>query len=143
MISSSVQDTNTLARDFLETLDPGAVVALVGDLGSGKTTFVQGVGEALEIEEPVTSPTFVLWRQYETENERFRVLHHFDLYRLESEQEVYDLGMQDVFSQTDGLVLVEWADKFVSVFPERTIWLRFRYIGEERREIEREKGVLL
>jgi len=135
MISSSVQDTNRFAQELLESLNPGDVVALVGDLGSGKTTFVQGIAAALGIEEPVTSPTFVLWRQYETKHDVFRFLHHLDLYRLESEREVHGLGIQDIFSQSDGLVLVEWADKFASVFPERTIWLRFRYVDEERREI--------
>lgn len=140
MISSSAKDTIIFAQEFLETVPSGVVVALVGDLGSGKTTFVQGIANALGIEEPVTSPTFVLWHQYETKNERFPLLHHLDLYRLESENEVLGLGLQELFSQPDGLVIVEWADKFESLFPEKTVWVTFRYVDEETREIEIENA---
>lgn len=140
MISSSVNDTSTFAHKFLETLNPGDVVALIGDLGAGKTTFVQGIAHALGIEEPVTSPTFVLWRQYETQHEQFNFLHHFDLYRLESEKEVFDLGLQELFSQPDGLIIVEWADKFERLFPQETVWLTFKYIDDETREIKIENA---
>lgn len=140
MISSSAKDTITYAQEFLETVTSGIIVALVGDLGSGKTTFVQGIAGALGVVEPVTSPTFVLWHQYETKNGSFPFLHHLDLYRLESEKEVFDLGLQELFSQPDGLVIVEWADKFESLFPEQTVWVTFRYVDEETREIEIENA---
>lgn len=140
MISSSAKDTITFAQEFLGTVAPGGVVALIGDLGAGKTTFVQGIAHALGIEEPVTSPTFVLWRQYETQHEQFNFLHHFDLYRLESEKEVFDLGLQELFSQPDGLIIVEWADKFERLFPQETVWLTFKYIDDETREIKIENA---
>lgn len=134
VISTSLQDTFEIAQDLTKNMHVGDVYGLVGDLGAGKTAFVQGVASALGVEESVTSPTFVLWRQYQTKHPHIQQLHHLDLYRLESDTEVNDLGLQDIFNLTDGIVLIEWADKYPQILPEKTIWMTCRYIDENTRE---------
>ena len=106
--------------DFARKLSSGTVLALVGDLGMGKTHFAKGLLRGLESEEVVTSPTFALLQEYQ--GARLPVF-HFDLYRLESAEEVLRLGWDD-YLEEDGVVIAEWADLFPELFPEETIWLR-------------------
>ena len=111
--TSSVEETISFARTFGASLRRGDVVALSGDLGSGKTQFVKGACEAFGVREPVTSPTFVLLNRYSgmDEDGRELLLFHFDLYRVRSIAEVYDLGYEEFF-RGDGVCFIEWADLF-------------------------------
>ena len=106
--------------EFAQKLSSGTVLALVGGLGMGKTHFAKGLLRGLESEEVVTSPTFALLQEYQ--GARLPVF-HFDLYRLESAEEVLRLGWDD-YLEEDGIVIAEWADLFPELFPEETIWLR-------------------
>jgi tRNA threonylcarbamoyladenosine biosynthesis protein TsaE len=115
------------AAEFAQTLSSGAVIALVGDLGMGKTHFTKGLLQGLGSEEVVTSPTFSLLQEYH--GGRLPVF-HFDLYRLQNEEEVLRLGWDDYLDE-DGLVVVEWANLFPELFPAGTIWL----------EIEKQENV--
>ncbi|MGB2867993.1 MAG: tRNA (adenosine(37)-N6)-threonylcarbamoyltransferase complex ATPase subunit type 1 TsaE [Bacteroidota bacterium] len=111
--TSSVEETISFARTFGASLRRGDVVALSGDLGSGKTQFVKGACEAFRVREPVTSPTFVLLNRYSGRDKDGRelLLFHFDLYRVRSIAEVYDLGYEEFF-RGDGVCFIEWADLF-------------------------------
>ena len=131
--TNSAQETRKLAASLVLDLKPGAVLALVGDLGSGKTSFVQGLAEGLNISEkiPVSSPTFVLIHEYPGGR---LPLYHFDFYRLEKKEEAFGLGLEEYF-EGDGITVVEWADRFKELFPETTQWVHFKIIGEEKREI--------
>lgn len=96
-----------------ERLQPGLFIALLGDLGAGKTSLSQAIAHGLGITEPVLSPTFTLMNQYEG-----RVnLYHLDLYRLDDAEQVWELGWEEIV-EGDGVCLVEWADKFPSVWPD-------------------------
>ena len=106
------QDTDALAAALAPLLQPGDIVLLDGDLGAGKTRFVQGVAAALGIREPVTSPTFTIHVVYQGE----LPINHFDLYRLDSEDELDDIGYWEVL-EGDGASFVEWADKFPDSAP--------------------------
>lgn len=100
-------------------LQAGAVVALNGDLGAGKTHFCKGLVVGLGAREEVTSPTFSLVQEYLSG----RVpIYHFDFYRLESTNELISLGWDDYLDE-EGVILAEWADKFPEVFPDNTIWI--------------------
>ena len=88
MILNSANQTKEFAKDFLAQLNGRSVIALEGSLGAGKTTFVQGLAESLGIKKRVLSPTFVFLRSYKLENQPFRIFHHFDLYRCQSERDV-------------------------------------------------------
>lgn len=126
-------DMHEFAKEFLDELSTTSFVFLNGDLGSGKTTFVKGIGEALGIEEEITSPTFVLIKEYLTGKERIREdirkIFHLDVYRLETIEELVDLGIEDLVEEPGVLVLVEWADKFEDFFSgfDRSITLDFSY----------------
>ena len=118
-ISNSPEATAELATKLAAVIKPGTIICLEGDLGAGKTLFVQNLAKALVIEENVTSPTFNLMNTYEGK----MVMYHFDLYRLEQEYELEDIGFYDYISDGDGLVVIEWADKFCDCLPDDYILL--------------------
>lgn len=120
VVSHSVADTHKLARHLLKQLPTRTVLALHGDLGGGKTCFVQGMAEALGIDRPVTSPTFTLVHEYRGT----RPLVHVDLYRIHGTDDALMLGLEEYF-EAEGITAVEWADRAMDLFPPETIHLYF------------------
>ena len=114
-------------------LKPGDFIALIGELGSGKTRFVQGVAAGLQVgtERPVTSPTYSLLHIH---NGRLP-LYHFDLYRLSGDEDVEQLGFSEYF-YGDGVSLVEWADRLHMEMPAERLTINFSYLGEDERRID-------
>ncbi len=113
-----------------ERLEAGAVIAMEGDLGAGKTTLTRAIAKGLEIEDEITSPTFTIIHEYE---EGRLPLYHFDVYRLEDEYEFHELGYEEYF-YGEGVSVVEWADKIREFLPENTIFVKIEYgPGEEER----------
>ena len=110
-------------------------MGLVGDLGSGKTTFVQGLAMGLGIKERLISPTFILLREYQKPSGGN--LYNVDLYRLEqvTKDDLATLGILDFAKDKKNVILVEWADKAKSLLPENTIWVNFENLGENERRI--------
>ena len=136
IISLSPEGTFAFGLEIGSDLRPGEVLALAGDLGAGKTRFVKGVAAGLGYDGEVTSPTFTLIHEYQGGR---LPLYHFDFYRLNSEEEVLRLDLEEYFS-SGGVVIIEWADKFASVLPrEQTRWFRFRIEAGDRRSIS-DKG---
>jgi tRNA threonylcarbamoyladenosine biosynthesis protein TsaE len=113
LAARTAEDTRAVGGALAGLLRAGDVVSLTGDLGAGKTTFVQGVAKALEYSGPVASPTFTLVREYRTPSLR---IVHADVYRLDRVQEVLDLGLQELLDD-DGVLLVEWGDAVAEVLP--------------------------
>lgn len=121
--TKSPRETQKLAADFIEKhRDSRLIIALHGDLGSGKTCFVQGLAEGLRCRKFVTSPTFTLINEY---RDGIRPLYHIDLYRLENERQVYGLGIED-YIDSDGVIAVEWAERAGGILPAGTIHIRFK-----------------
>ena len=117
----TLSQTDRLARLIAEEAEGGQFLALSGDLGAGKTTFTRAVTEALKCSKLATSPTFSVLQHYE--GGRLRVF-HADLYRLGSDLEVYDLGWDEFLQEySEGLMVVEWADKFPDVLPQDRLML--------------------
>ena len=114
IISKSPMDTAAIGDKIGRHLSGGMVICLYGDLGAGKTLFVQNLAKGLDIEEEVTSPTFNLMNVYEGR----MPLYHFDLYRLEQEYELEDIGFYDYVEDPEGIVVIEWADKFGDCLPD-------------------------
>ena len=123
--------TVELARRLAGVLRPGTVICLDGDLGAGKTLFVQNLAASLGVQGEVTSPTFNLMNLYE--DGRLPLV-HFDLYRLEQEYELDEIGFYDYVENPDGLVLIEWAEKFPECLPEDHIALQI-----QRTDVENER----
>ena len=111
--TSSVEETRDLASLLIKVFQAGDVVVLSGDLGAGKTAFTQGLGLALGVEHPITSPTFTLANRYEGE----LILNHLDVYRLENFQEVEELGLSELID-ANSLTVIEWGDVISSVLIE-------------------------
>ncbi len=136
MILNSANQTKEFAKDFLAQLNGRSVIALEGSLGAGKTTFVQGLAESLGIKKRVLSPTFVFLRSYKLENQPFRIFHHFDLYRCQSERDVKSIGLEEILLDKDCLIAIEWPKVAKEILPRNSVWLKFKKINENSREIE-------
>ena len=137
-ITASTEETIAFARAFAGRLRRGDIVTLFGDLGSGKTQFVKGVCQGFKTSTPVTSPSFVILNRYngtdESKNEI--LLYHFDLYRIQSLAEIYDLGYEE-FLQDDGVCLIEWAEMLGELLPKQRYDVRLSLGAEEnQRRIE-------
>lgn len=130
---TSPADTEDLGRKLGERLFPGAVLALVGPLGAGKTQLVRAIALGLGLENPgqVSSPTFVLIQEYEAR----LAIYHFDAYRLKNEADFADLGVHEYFAGK-GVCLVEWADKVPGCLPEDRLAIRIVPTGAESRRFE-------
>lgn len=129
--AASEQATDRLGRLLADALPPGMVVALRGTLGAGKTRLVRALAVACGVEaDEVVSPTFVLCQQYQG---RDRVLFHLDAYRLRDDDEFLELGPEEFF-QSDGLTLIEWADKVEACLPPDYLEVRIDVLDESARE---------
>jgi tRNA threonylcarbamoyladenosine biosynthesis protein TsaE len=126
LAAPTAEDTRAIGAAIAPLLRPGDALALTGELGAGKTTFVHGVARALGYAGPVASPTFMLVREYRTE--RFTVL-HVDVYRLDRVQEVIDLGLQEMLDDA-AVLLVEWGDAVEALLPEDHLIVELTVPGE-------------
>jgi len=129
--SHSPQETFEFGKQFAAQLSPGSVLALSGDLGAGKTHFVKGLAAGLGIETEATSPTFTLIHEYTGGR---LPLYHIDLYRLEEPEEALSIGL-DEYLDSKGVTAIEWADKFESLMPSRTLKIQLRVLEGDSREI--------
>jgi len=125
VITKSAQETKKFGEQFARKIKSGGVVCLYGDLGAGKTTLVQGIARGLGIKKRVTSPTFILMRQYDN-------LYHIDLYRLD---EVKNLGLEELWQDEKNILLIEWAEKIESILPNNRWVIQLKQMGENEREI--------
>lgn len=131
-ISNSPAETEAIGRQVAENIGVGSVLALKGDLGSGKTLFVKGVVNGLGSSADVTSPTFTILHEYRGGG-RLPV-YHFDLFRVENPQALARLGLDDYFFG-DGISVIEWADRFPDFVPEQARWIFFEIKSETHRAI--------
>lgn len=138
--TKSHEDIRRVAQEFLKKLTPdtkATVVALKGDLGSGKTTFTQALGQCLGVRENMHSPTFVILKIYRIEHKGFKNLIHIDAYRLEKEDELSSLGWEDFLKEPENLVLVEWPENVKGLIPDDARKISFEHGGDEfTREVE-------
>lgn len=135
-VSRSPEETQAIGERLGARLTAGAVVACTGELGAGKTCFLQGLARGLGVTSDVTSPTFVLINQY-----RGRLpVYHLDAYRTGSLTELVELGVEEMLDG-DGVTVIEWADKLLPLLPARTIHVRIEGLGDEPRRIAIEQPV--
>ena len=163
-VSKNEKETEILARDFLNKLKPlksgATVVGLYGDLGVGKTTFTQSVGKILKIKRKVNSPTFVIMKKYELKNQSscknflanktkplsagenscsysdFKYLFHMDAYRLKNENELLHLGWNEIISNNEHLVFVEWPENIIKAMPKKHHQIHISHLKEGHRKFE-------
>jgi tRNA threonylcarbamoyladenosine biosynthesis protein TsaE len=132
IISNSAEQTFDIARLIGEKLIDGDLLALSGELGSGKTCFTKGLAKGLGVSEEyqITSPTFTLINEYPARCK----LYHFDVYRLNDYSEMEDLGYEEYLAG-DGVVVIEWAEKIARIIPRDSIFIDFEYVNENSRKM--------
>ena len=118
--------SNEILKEILEN-KKAIVIGLEGDLGSGKTTFVQGIAKGLGIKGKITSPTFVIMREYD-------FLYHIDCYRIQLE-DLLELDFKEIINQPGNIIVIEWAERVKKILPKDTIWIKFEYLGKDKRKI--------
>jgi tRNA threonylcarbamoyladenosine biosynthesis protein TsaE len=137
LASGSPEETHAAGERLAQTLGPGDVVALTGELGAGKTCFVQGLVRGLGAATWATSPTFVLVNEY-----RGRLpIHHVDAYRVAGADEMVDIGLLELIDG-DGVTVIEWADRVATLLPSRAIRVAIAGVGDEPRTIEIRTGTV-
>lgn len=144
-ITKSPEETATLGemlgswiRKKGTLLSQAAVVCLYGELGSGKTTFVQGFGKAIGITSRLLSPTFFIVRRY-SRAAGSGFFYHIDLYRVMDEKELVELGFPELFADPDSMVLIEWAEKLGRLLPKHRIDVQFSVLSDESHQIAMKK----
>ncbi len=132
-VSPSKNKTIAYAKKFSAKLKPGDIIALTGNLGGGKTTFIKGLALGLGLDDPdeVKSPTFALMHVYRTKPP----IYHFDLYRLESPKEIENIGLDEFLQDASAICCVEWADRAAEFFPPSTYRVHFEVVGTNERRI--------
>lgn len=132
-LTKTTGQTKNLAQNLAKTLKGGDFLALYGNLGSGKTTFVQGLAEGLGIKRRIISPTFIIVRRYKKDKENF---YHIDLYRTETTNDLLGLGIEEIINDKNNIIAIEWAEKMSNLLPKKRIELDFKYLDENTREIK-------
>ena len=130
-VTNSAAETKALGEKLASRLKVGDVVVLEGELGAGKSELARGIARGLGVTETVTSPSFTILNVYESGR---CPLYHFDWYRLESEEELYELGM-DEYLGGDGIAVIEWAERCPEAVPENVLRIRLEVTGGESRRI--------
>ena len=136
----------TLAREILKTKPKkiAQILGLEGDLGGGKTTFLQGFARGLGIKQKILSPTFIIMRKIEvkplpcgglTSATSIKTFYHIDCYRIKKPKEILDLGFKEIISNPQNIVVVEWADKIKKILPKNSLILKFKFVNKNSRKI--------
>ena len=131
IITNNIEETYNFARNFLGEIKPPCVITLRGDLGAGKTAFTKALAQAMGIKSVVTSPTFTLMNEYD---EGIYPLYHFDMYRIEHPEDVYELGFYDYFNSSDAIIVCEWPDVIDNILPKKGYNITIEKLGENSRK---------
>lgn len=130
-VSHNENETRKIAKNLAKVY---RIVALIGELGSGKTIFAQGFAQGLAVKDKIISPTFILIRQHAIPSSN-KTFYHLDLYRLNNKVEIKDLGIKEILESQDNIVLIEWAEKIDQLLPADSIKVKLEKVSEGERRI--------
>jgi tRNA threonylcarbamoyladenosine biosynthesis protein TsaE len=144
IITQSAEQTQKIGKILAEEIiksnlkiNKALVIGLEGDLGSGKTTFIQGLAKGLIIKERITSPTFVIMKKYSFRSKtpkRVGWFYHIDCYRI-GPKDLLDLDFKEILNQPQNLIVIEWAERVKKILPKDIIWLKFEYLDQDKRRM--------
>jgi len=140
IITNNAEDTQKLGEDISKaalknrTHEGALVFALYGNLGGGKTTFLQGFAKGLGIKEKILSPTYVIMKRFRLDNQ-FKNFYHIDCYRIKDVKDIEELELKNIFNNPENIVAVEWPEKIKNVLPKDCVNLEFEFIDEQKRKI--------
>tara|TARA_B100000579_G_C22531995_1_gene711188 strand:- start:105 stop:542 length:438 start_codon:yes stop_codon:yes gene_type:complete len=131
----SVEETQDLAKKLARNIIPGSIISLIGDLGTGKTTFTKGFAREMGIRDHVTSPTFKLISEYQGEKYK---LNHIDAYRMNGAEDFLNIGGEEYLTSKNSITIIEWGDILIDILSSKTITINFKRIisPKESRNIE-------
>jgi tRNA threonylcarbamoyladenosine biosynthesis protein TsaE len=146
-ITKSYQQTQKLGQDSAQEVlqlpaqKRAVVILLYGDLGGGKTTFLQGFAKGLGIKQKVLSPTFVIMKHFQVSSFRFRVssfksFYHIDCYRLKDYKDAQELGLKELFKKRENIIAIEWPERIKKILPKNAIKIKFKFINKNQRSID-------
>ncbi len=133
--SKNSRETKNIGKILGEEVlkgDKGPIIGLSGELGSGKTTFIQGLAKGLGIKDKITSPTFVIFKKYSIEKKDF---YHVDCYRINDSKDLIDLDFKEILENKENIVVIEWAEKIKDILPKDVLSIKFEYLDEDKRRI--------
>lgn len=130
-ISNSEEETRNLGEKIGRIAKIGTLILLYGDLGAGKTAFTKGIGKGLGVDDMITSPTFTLMQVYNGNIS----LYHFDLYRISTPEELFDIGYEEYFYSEDGIAVIEWPERMGMLIPEKYLRVDIKNLRDNLREI--------
>ncbi len=133
-ISHNLADTEKIAERLLKVVADKNILALSGNLGAGKTTFVKFLAKHLGVADNITSPTFVLLKVYEVTDSFWKKFVHVDCYRLDGDEDLVDIGLQDYVADSNNLILIEWADKINNLPQDKVLNIKIEILGETSRK---------
>lgn len=136
IITNGAEETVELGKKIAQEIKGGEIICLEGDLGAGKTTFSQGLLGGLGVIGAVTSPTFLVMKQYDLKKGslNFDNVYHIDTYRI-GEEDILNLGWEEIIKNKRNIILLEWPEKIKKIIPENAIWIKFEILDEEKRKM--------
>jgi len=139
IVTKSVRETKKLGQAIAKLIISGKlkkrILALEGELGGGKTTFLKGFAKGLGIKERILSPTFILIRKFKISDSKFKNFYHIDCYRIEKEKEILKLGFKEIGKNSKNIVAIEWSDKIKNILPSNVLFLKFEILNAKKRNI--------
>jgi len=140
-ITKSTKKTQDIAKQLAKKIlkkKSAVVIGLTGELGGGKTAFIQGLAKGLGVKKKILSPTFVIYKKFKMKDKNF---YHFDCYRIQGARDLLKLGFAEIISNPQNIIAIEWADKVKEILPLETIWINFKFIDDKTRQIMIESSI--
>ncbi|MBL7156072.1 MAG: tRNA (adenosine(37)-N6)-threonylcarbamoyltransferase complex ATPase subunit type 1 TsaE [Candidatus Pacebacteria bacterium] len=141
-ITNSTAETKKLGQRLVKDIikkniqTQAVIIGLIGELGSGKTCFTQGFANGLDISNKILSPTYVILKRFQISGSMFHDFYHIDCYRIKAEKEILDLGFANMCQNPENIIVIEWADQIKEILPKQTLFLKFKFINKNKREIK-------
>jgi tRNA threonylcarbamoyladenosine biosynthesis protein TsaE len=139
--TKSIKETQKLGQDIAKNIlelparKGATVLGLHGNLGSGKTTFLQGFAKGLKIKEKILSPTFVIQKRFKLKDRNFKNFYHIDCYRLKDHKDILSLDFKKIVENPENIIALEWPEKIKKVLPKNTIIINFKFISQNIRGV--------